>query len=430
MEIKQRMSKRFAWLLGVVGLVLIGLLVACGNIYNPSSDGLVLVGSQGSALLETFSFDLTDGRIASVFNPPETTSQLTCTLPGIPSSMVLDPVGAYLYVILTESDTCPGSTTGIQAFSVNSDGTTSAVGSPVSDPNPIMLSMDPAGKFLFVAEGINGVIDSYAIGSGATLTLVPGTYTISLPPGFQTPNFVAVAPTPTVFPAQGINGVQNAVCNDVGNNAPTSEYLYAADQSNNNVVWEFGVNTSTGALTNPPNHTSAQYFTVGSVPAGVAVDPCDRFVYASNLLSNTINAFTICNGQSTQATLLCPTTPDGSLNPVTGSPFSLTVGNGPGQLLVDPFGNYLYVLLTLSNGVLPFRISPVSGAITAGSVGVTGPEPVAMAIRGDDNWLFVTNFASATTAGLTEFTITPATGALAALPAVATDNNPWGVAVK
>ena len=34
-----------------------GLLVACGSNYNPSSDGLVLVGSQGSALIETFSFN-------------------------------------------------------------------------------------------------------------------------------------------------------------------------------------------------------------------------------------------------------------------------------------------------------------------------------------------------------------------------------------
>ncbi len=58
MEIKQRMSKRFGWLLGVVTLVLVGLLMACGSNYNSSSDGLLLVGSQGSGLLETFSFYL------------------------------------------------------------------------------------------------------------------------------------------------------------------------------------------------------------------------------------------------------------------------------------------------------------------------------------------------------------------------------------
>jgi len=50
-----------------------------------------------------------------------------------------------------------------------------------------------------------------------------------------------------------------------------------------------------------------------------------------------------------------------------------------------------------------------------------------MAIRGDDNWLFVTNFQSAT---LSQYSIIPASGALSPLPAVTTDNNPWGVAVK
>ena len=64
------MSKRLAWLLGVVGLVLIGLLVACGTTYNSSSDGLVLVGSQGSGLIETFSFNLSSGHASAVDNTP------------------------------------------------------------------------------------------------------------------------------------------------------------------------------------------------------------------------------------------------------------------------------------------------------------------------------------------------------------------------
>ncbi len=55
------MSKRLAWVLGVVVLVSIGVLVACGSNYNASSDGLLLVGSQGSGLIETFSFNLSNG---------------------------------------------------------------------------------------------------------------------------------------------------------------------------------------------------------------------------------------------------------------------------------------------------------------------------------------------------------------------------------
>ena len=258
------MSKRFAWLLGLVGLVVIGLLVACGTTYNSSSDGLVLTSSQGSALMETFSYSLANGHIAAVANPPSSTSNSTCVLPGIPSSIVLDPAGAYAYVIFNSSPVCSGSKTGIAAFKVNSDGTLTSVGSLTADPSPVALAMDSAGKFLFVAEGLirspplrnRYLVPArrrslvYSIGSGGSLTAVPGTFTSRFTLGFQTPNFAALAPTPTVLPGNGINGIQNSVCSDPGNSPPTSEYLYVADSANS-VIWQFGVDTSSGALTSP-----------------------------------------------------------------------------------------------------------------------------------------------------------------------------------
>jgi 6-phosphogluconolactonase (cycloisomerase 2 family) len=50
-----------------------------------------------------------------------------------------------------------------------------------------------------------------------------------------------------------------------------------------------------------------------------------------------------------------------------------------------------------------------------------------MAIRGDDQWLFVANLNSA---NVSLFAITPASGALTPETAIETDNYPWGVAVK
>jgi 6-phosphogluconolactonase (cycloisomerase 2 family) len=442
MEINQRMSKRFAWVLGVVVLVAIGLLVACGTTYNSSFDGLVLVSSQGSGLLETFSFSLNSGSIAAVNNPPSQTGDLTCVLNGIPSSIVVDPAGAYAYTIITANQSDCGSSstaTGIAAFKINSDGTMTASGSLVPDPNPMRLLMDSTGKYLFVAEGLKGTVNSYAIGSSGTLTSVPGTFNFALPAGseFQTPNFAAVAVTPMVLPPL-VNGVQQAVCSSPGNNPPTSEYLYAAD-SVNNVVWEFSVNTSTGTLENPPNRNQVPYFPSPlvpptgpalSVPAGVAVDACNRFVYVSNNLQNTVSAYTMCNGMPTASAQYCPATADGSLVAITGSPFNLSGGaNGPGPMMTDPFGNYLYFLDLLSNQISTFRISTVSGSLTADTPAVvaTGLQPTSFAIRSDDNWLFVANFQSAT---LSQYTITPATGALTPLPVTTTDNYPWGVAVK
>lgn len=416
------MSTRFAWLLGVVVLIAFGALVACGTHYSSSSDGLVIIGSQGSATVETFSFNLSNGHIAGISNTPGGTGTQTCLLPGLPSSMVIDPSGSYVYAIINETDTCSGSQTGITSFNVKSDGTIGAVGSITADPHPVALAMDSSGKYLFVAEGLGGTVSSYAISAGS-LTPIPNSFTFNLPIGFQTPNFAALATTPTVFPSNGINGQQNAVCSTVGLNPPTNEFLYIAD-SVNNVVYEFVVDMSTGILSNPPN---PGFFPAGSVPSGVAVDACDRFVYVSNQTSNSVSAYTMCNGMTTQAQS-CPATPDGSLVPVSGSPFALSAGaNGPGPILSDPFGTFLYVLDTKSNMISPFKIAQVTGSLTSQTVAATGLQPMSMAIRGDDNWLFVTNFNSAT---VSQYAVTPASGALNPQPAIQTDNNPWGVAVK
>ncbi len=427
MEIKQRMSKRLGWLLGVVTLVLVAFLVACGTTYNSSSDGLLLVGSQGSGLIETFSFDIGNGKVSTISNSPTDTISDVCVLNGVPSSIVIDPAGAYAYTIINANPACTGSVNGIQAIKVNSDGTTSTSGSLVPDPNPVMMAMDKTGKFLFVAEGVQGTVNVYSIGSGATLSLVPGTYTF--PPTALVPNIVAVAATPTVFPAIGINGVQNSVCSEPGLNPPTSEYLYAVD-SQNYVVYEFMVDMSSGALGNPTNATVVPGFSTDAIPAGVAVDPCDRFVYVSGSKNNRVNAYTICNGYLTQSTK-CPLVPDGSLQAVLGSPFELSGSvNGAGPLVVDPYGNFVYVLGTLSNNVSVLKITSTTGSLLNANPATvaTGQLPTSIAIRADDSWMFITNLNSPSS--VSQYAITPATGALATQAAIPTDNYPWGVAVK
>lgn len=455
MEIRSRMSNRFAWLLGVGLLIAIGALVACSSVYNSSSDGLVVVTSQGSGLLETFSFSLTSGTSTTVSNSPNDTGDDVCVLGSLPSSVVMNPSGTYAFAILTQSPTVcpPGGSTGIQAFKVNSDGTVSTSGSLIADPNPTALTMDSTGTFLFVAEGLDSVPSSpiaspcpgttaqygvcvYAIGSGGSLTPVPGNFTFDLPQSFRTPNMGALAVTPTTFPGIGVNGVQNAGCSVPGNTPPTGEYLYVTD-SVNYVVYEFQITPSTGVLTNPPSQSAVASFPTGSVPSGVAVDACYRFVYVSNQgPSNDISAYTICNGLPTQSAKYCPpigtTVPEGGLVPITGSPFSLSTGNGPGPIIADPFGNYVYTLDILSSQISIFKIGQISGALTANGVANTGlqgatPQQVGMVIRGDDNWMFVTNFSAAT---LSQYSITPASGALTPFPTIPTDNYPSGVAVK
>jgi DNA-binding beta-propeller fold protein YncE len=473
------MSKRLGWLLGVAVLVSIGALVACGSNYNSSTDGLLLVGSQGSGLIETFSFNLSNGHISAISNNPNDTSSLVCVLNGVPSSIVVDPAGTYAYTIINENNACPGSATGILAFKLNSDGTTTQVGglvpfnpetvtilgtantetvavSPGLTPHtgPVMV-MDSAGKFVFVADGwttdssgrnVPGAVSVFVIGSCGSLTEAPGSpfFTSNFPTTLSQSglNIVSIAATPTVFPAIGLNGVQSAVCSDVGNNPPTLEYLYAVD-SLGNQVFEFAVNTTTGVLTNPSSNASAPAFATDPTPTGVAVDPCNRFVYVSDSLTNKVSAYTMCNGSVTsQATACMALGVPGALVPVVGSPFSLSGStNGPGPLVVDPYGNFVYVLGTLSNTIDPLKISPISGALAALTppTVATGFGPVSIAIRSDDSWLFVANYGATTLGGtnpspggttVSEYAIIPQSGELVVQPIIQTDNYPWGVAVK
>jgi 6-phosphogluconolactonase (cycloisomerase 2 family) len=260
---------------------------------------------------------------------------------------------------------------------------------------------------------------------------VPGTYSFVLPPGASPPNIVSVAPSPTVFPPTGINGTQNSSCQAPTNVAPTTQFLYAVDNVNN-FVWEYSVNTSTGALGNPPKAAKVANFPTDKVPAAVAVDPCARFVYVSDSQTNGISGYTIC--MSVNASAGCPIA-DGSLVAISGSPFPLSgSANGPGAIAVSPLGNSVYVVGTLSNTVSGFTISPVSGSLAALSppTVATGTGPVSMTIRSDNNWMFVSNFGSTTQGGSTvsQYSITPATGALSVSQAIQTDNYPFGVAVK
>ena len=433
------MSKRLG-LLGVGVLVSIGLLVACGSNYNSSSDGLFLVGSQGSGVIETFSFNLNSGHVSPIANSPNDTAAKTCILNGLPSSLVMDPKGAYAYTIINASSACDTSTTksatGIQAFKVESGGSMTAVGSLVTlnaGPGtvpvvPSTLTMDSAGKFLFVANRqmtISGSISVLTIGSDGSLTEVANSPFIPASTNSTLPDIISVAVTPTVLPPIGINGIQNSVCSSPGNTAPTSEFLYAVDQAGDQ-LFEFQVDTSSGVLTAMTGPNLLTPFATGQVPVGIAVDPCDRFVYVSNSQSNNVSAYTICN--AVQPAAGCPIA-DGSLLPVSKSPFAVTGNaNGAGPLVVDPFGNSVYVLGTLSNTISLLRISSVSGSLTANATPIaTGASPKSIAIRSDDTWLFVTNYGAAT---VSQYSITPATGILNAKPTIPTDNNPWGVAVK
>jgi 6-phosphogluconolactonase (cycloisomerase 2 family) len=465
------MRTRLAWIVAILALVSIGALIACSTKYSSSSNGLVIVPSQGGGpelssqqsgpVMETFSLDLANGHVSQINNangPPT---------PGLPTAVVLDPAGANAYVIVAQNPAVPGgSVTGIAAFPVASDGklgagttttlnttapTVTVVCATPSGPqdvtvqvlptpvSPNSLAIDSAGKYLFVGDvatsgqtqpytcndatvtstvAVPGTVSVFAVSSGSLSEVAGSPFALPTDPGASTASASALAVTPTSYP------LLYSYCS--GFPFATTENLYVTD-SVNYVLLNYLV-SSTGGLTPVPTSTTVGVPT-GPVPDGVTVDPCNRFAYVANSGpgngGNSVSAYKIC---STVSLPNCPN-PDYSLLPVKGSPFGVSPGESPGPLTMDAYGSYLYVVDTASNLVSQFRISPTTGSLTA----LTPPTVAAgqgansIAVRSDDSWVFVANINSAT---LSQYAIIPATGALvpAAQP-ISTFTLPSGVAV-
>src|SRR5580704_11582286 len=101
------MRTRLSWIVAILALISIGVVMACNSKYSSNDNGLVVVPSQGGGplvnnqlngpVMETFSLDLSNGSTSEINNvngPPT---------PGLPTAIVLDPAGAYAYVIVTQN---------------------------------------------------------------------------------------------------------------------------------------------------------------------------------------------------------------------------------------------------------------------------------------------------------------------------------------
>jgi 6-phosphogluconolactonase len=442
------MRTRFTWIVAVLALVSIGFAMACSTKYSSSSNGLVVVPTQGSAVMQTFSLDLNNGHAAQINNvngPP---------IPGLAKSVILDPTGTFVYVLVTQNPTLPagtGNITGIATFKVASDGKLTSIAGQTLNPEsiyfngqsnppetvppvPVALTMDSAGKFIFVADSatadsagnqIPGAVSVFSVGSNASLSEVANSPFVLPVNGVSAPfpgpclstlscsSASALAVTPTVFPAQF------AACSGVA--PPTTENLYVAD-SLSYVLLNYSVDTTAGMLTLKAVSPTVAGVPTGTVPSGVAVDACNRFVYVANAQSNNISAYTICSAASQTCTQ-----GDYRLLVVPGSPYS--VGDLPGPIEADAYGNFLYVVNTGSSTISAFRMSSATGTLTPLSPATvaTSSGPSSIAIRADDSWLFVADINSAT---VSQYAITPATGALTPQAPITTLTYPSGVAVK
>jgi 6-phosphogluconolactonase len=402
----------------LAGLVWLGLGFSVGCTSNSASTtGFLFISNKGDSppTLSSFSIDLNTGVPTAIANPFKTTTKA-------PVGMVLS--GSTLFV-LDGPATTPSTAGTIFTYTVNSDGTVSAgtstavVKNATTNPsvNSVALAVDPAGKFLFVANQgdfanpSSGTVSAFSI-SGSTLTEVAG------------------SPFPTAAVAAMTSAGPSALAI-----TPDSKFLYVADYYTASVN-AFQISSS-GALSPVANSVSSPY-AAGTGPAGLAIVPFisgtttrGGFLYVSNSGSNSVSAFAICNQDVTSCTNV--NQPDGTLTAVSGSPFA--AGLFPAAAAVDPQGKYLYVVDQQSDQISQYQIATGTGVISAlGTPAIsTGTLPVSITIHpeitgGTLEFAYATNFSGDS---VSCYVLDTTTGLLSlAAQAVTVGGQPSAVATK
>jgi YVTN family beta-propeller protein len=332
------------------------------------------VGNFDGISINAYSIDASNGSLASIGTP--------VTTAGKPTSLAADRSGSYLYATNDVTDN-------VSVYAINS-GTgalTEISGSPFSietnptgpEAGPISISLDPSGRFAYVANSTDS-LSAYTIDSNTgALTLM------------------ADSPITT-----GDNPSSITV-------DPTGRFLFSANLDSDDVSI-FGINVNTGV--------PALLGTIAAenAPNSIAVDPSGRFVYVANvgIGSYNISAYSIAL-----------TSPSDLLVEIPGSPFSVPNANAPFSLSVDPLGEFLYVANQSSQNVTHYTINQSTGALTAGENITTEANPQAITVDPSGQYVYVANHGSNSVSG---YTVDSDTGALTAHGAsIATSTSPRSI---
>jgi len=311
-----------------------------------------------------------------------------------PASVSADPFGRFAYVVNSLSNDISAYTiTGAGTLSqINCGGGGGCVGANfAAGTNPKSVTVDPSGRFAYVANAGDGVnpstVSAYAIDSS----------TGALSPVAGSPYAAGTSPISVSLDASGrFAYVVNSVSNDIS---------------------AYTIDAATGALTpidRDPVTTPlvVDNFPAGTTPQAIGVDPFGRYAYVVNA-GGTISAYTIDTRDPLVVTGVIP----GALAAI-GSP--IATGTNPVSVTVDASGKFVYVANS-GGGVSRYTIQSdgslnSNGTTTAG----TGPASVAVAastgstVSGSHEFAYVANSGAGTVSG---FSVNDSSGVLTSVGA-------------
>ncbi len=330
----------------------------------PSGNAL-FVANQSSNSISAYTVN-SDGTLTASGSSTPTNSafaSLPCASIGdgttsTPVGLAMDPAGQFLFVANlgvqgdpTKQTTHAGA---ISVFSV-SNGTTLAeiAGSPFctelageTDSGPAAVAVTPDGKFLYVANQLEGTVASYSVDSSGAITEKLGRQTVGTAPSAL---IIVEAPNTT---------------------NPTGEFLYVANSGSSNNISGFAIcdqvltscvnpNQPDGSLT--PIPTSP--FSAQLGPSNMAATPDGKFLFVVETRSTQISEFKISSGSGS----LVPNT---SANISTGpGPFSLAIRTGTStNATTGGTRDFLYVTNSGANTISRYQYDS-----TLGLLGLNGP---------------------------------------------------------
>ena len=213
------------------------------------------VANYASHSISAYTINTSTGILTAVSDSPYPTGAT------YPFGVTVDPTGQFLYVADSPALGTPDGI--ILAFTINSSsGALTAVsGSPFTAgvDQPDSVTVDPSGRFAYVANDTGGTISAYDIdATTGALSEISGSP-------------FAIGPDPA-----------SVTVNPLGN------FVYVL-LVNDNYVYAYTLDATSGALTQLPDAP----FLAGGSPDSVAVDPSGKFVYVANYEGNDVTAYTI-----------------------------------------------------------------------------------------------------------------------------------------
>lgn len=336
------------------------------------------VANYGTNTVSGYSINTTTGAWTAVPGSPFATNA-----PILPLFVAVDPTGKYAYVpgIGSDADHCYVAAYSIEAASGR---LTEISGSPFHEGQCWSIAFDPEGRFVYLAETPSQVRAFDIRSSQGALTAQISVYS---------------------FGGEGFN--LSIIADASGRNR-----LYVANTEIG--VYGYDMTASTGELT----LIQGSPFPGAFSPAGLAMDPQSKFLYATNMegLDGSVSAFSV-------------NTASGQLTAITGSPFP--AGDKAWSVAVDPSGRFAYVAGKDSDEVIAYAINPSTGALTfVGSSFSLGTQPYFVAIEPTGKFAYVADHGSD---AVSAYAINQSTGALTQLSgspfSLGAGTQPIGIAI-